>query len=160
MILVPPTTLLATSAIANFSESIIVINSPLESVLNDILFNATFSAIHAAGVMEMVTGEVETSLSIYEYIAPKRLWIAYGIAFAVAIINVSIGIWAVVRNKRIVENGFLQTIVVTRNPELDVLAASGGVGIIPDGLKKAKLTLGRLETSATFGTQGKVFPLK
>lgn len=109
---------------------------------------------------EMVTGEVETFLSVYEYIDPKRLWIPYGITFMVAIINVFIGVWAVVRNKRIVENGFLQTIVVTRNPELDVLAASGGVGIIPDGLKRAKLTLGRLETSVAFGTKGKVCPLK
>jgi len=158
LILTPPTTLLATSAIANFSETEIIMNTPIESVLNDILFNATFSAIHAAGMTENTLVENESFNSIYEYTNVKRLWIPYGIACGIAVLNIVIGVWAIRRNRAIIENGFLQTIVTTRNGELDALAVNGGIGVIPEELKRAKLMLGRLDGALAFGTKGRVSP--
>ena len=121
LILVPPTTLLAATPLAVFSESKIIVSPSIEAVLNELLFNVSIAAFHTTEMTEQMEVEEEGVASIYRYGNRKRLWVPYGVGLGIALVNIVIGVVAAHRNRGVVENGFLQTVVTTRNRELEAL---------------------------------------
>jgi len=152
LILVPPTTLLAATPIADFSETEIIVNSSIGTVLNELLFNVSFAAFHATEMTEQMELEEDGVASIYKYGNRKRLWIPYSVGLGIALANIVIGVTAAHRNRGVVENGFLQTVVATRNRELEVLSRNGSLGRIPRKLEGAHLKLGTVDGKLTFHT--------
>src|SRR5579859_412689 len=122
---VAPTTFIAITDIVTVNNSDgIFIHRPIEPKLETLLINATLSVLSLGIAFEAQTAEIQSWETVYTYVAPTRLFVAYGLSLAFALVAVLFGYWSLYRNGKAFNRGFLQVLLATRNQELDELAAA------------------------------------
>ena len=139
------TSLIGMSGVATINNTGIIVNLPVPPKLEELLVNATISAI---GLTNSTTSTAITTQmweTYYLYSKPLRLVLAYGIASLLSVIAVVIGFTALWLNGVAADRGFFQILSTTRNPELDALCDGqlwGGGRNMPKSLKEAPLRYG------------------
>jgi hypothetical protein len=130
--------------IATLNNSVgIVVHLPIEDKLQEMLINATLSVISLDLSKQMQSVQTETWETIYVYSNPERLSFSYGIALFFAIFAVALGSYSLYKNGEPGDRGFMQVLVATRNPELDLLTVSDGTDNMVRQLQGMKLRYGR-----------------
>jgi len=141
------------TSIATVSNDVgIILHPPIESQLEALMYNTTLTVAGAGYSSAFVPTQTLSWGTIYVYSSPLRLYLSYGPATLLALLAVALGCYALIRNGVPGDRGFVQILMATRNPELDVLVGGKrwkGPGTVPDSLKEAKLRykrgVGRLD---------------
>ena len=149
---------LGMSGLAIINTTGLVINDPVAPKLEQLLMNATISAIGLTNATTPAPIRIHQWESYYAYSHSVRLFASYGISLIIAIVAVGLGFMAMAANKFSAGRGFFQILITTRNRELDGLS-NGGLQRtelnVPDALKQAKLRYGRAwdGSHTCFGTE-------